>query len=861
MGSEAVKTCFYVDDCIAGSNTIDEAQELADQINKLLTAGGFQLRKWAANDSRILQNISDSDKIESIIDIPSDLTVCLLGIIWNPINDCFSYKVQRKNYYIDTKRKLLSEISKIFDPFGWISPAIISVKIIIQRLWLSNLEWDELLPSDILNEVKLHFSEFHLLNNINIPRLIFSTEKVVTFHGFCDASSSAYAAVKYSRKTSADGEVSTNIVISKTKVAPIATISIPRLELCAAYLLTELFEYLASVISVNINKVVCWSDSKTVLAWLSSHPSKWKTFISHRTSYILETLQNTNWRYVPSKENPADVASRGITSRALINDQMWFKGPLWLMKDECMWPSSTHKEIRTNEEMRSCKQVVLTSTTDDIDVIANINKRISCWPKVARVLAYCLRYSNILKSKCRDNSPLKVEEINIAEMKVYKYYQSNTFADTIASINRGQSNAVNKKLRKLSPFLDTEGILRVGGRLTKAELPYDSQHQIILHKDDPIVRKIIHDLHIKNLHAGITLLVATLRQKYWIIGVRDVVRSVTRQCSVCLRYSARAQEQLMGDLPKFTVNAAHPFYEVGCDYAGPILYKQHNGRKSPLTKAYVAIFICLVTKAVHLELVSDLSTDAFLAALDRFVARRGLCARIHSDNGTNFRGAARQLNEIHKLVTTFQSKNQISNSLSSKGIQWQFIPPGAPHFGGAWESTVKSMKFHLRRTVGQTTLNFEELSTLLTRIEAILNSRPLVQADSDDVPYLTPGHFLVGRPLNAVPEPDVTHLKTTYLSKWRLVQQLTQHFWSRWSTEYLLSLQPKSKWFKEKQNVCIDDIVLLREENLPPACWKLGRVIATHAGADGLVRVVTLKTANSTFKRPVTKLLPLPKES
>lgn len=322
MGSEAVKTCFYVDDCMAGSNTIDEAQELADQINKLLTAGGFQLRKWAANDSRILQNISDSDKIESIIDIPSDLTVCLLGIIWNPINDCFSYKVQRKNYYIDTKRKLLSEISKIFDPFGWISPAIISVKIIIQRLWLSNLEWDVLLPSDILNEVKLHFSEFHLLNNINIPRLIFSTEKVVTFHGFCDASSSAYAAVIYSRKTSADGEVSTNIVISKTKVAPIATISIPRLELCAAYLLTELFEYLASVISVNINKVVCWSDSKTVLAWLSSHPSKWKTFISHRTSYILETLQNTNWRYVPSKENPADVASRGITSRALINDEM-----------------------------------------------------------------------------------------------------------------------------------------------------------------------------------------------------------------------------------------------------------------------------------------------------------------------------------------------------------------------------------------------------------------------------------------------------------------------------------------------------------------------------------------------------------
>ncbi|XP_046808365.1 uncharacterized protein LOC124420198 [Lucilia cuprina] len=290
------------------------------------------------------------------------------------------------------------------------------------------------------------------------------------------------------------------------------------------------------------------------------------------------------------------------------------------------------------------------------------------------------------------------------------------------------------------------------------------------------------------------------------------------------------------------------------------MYKLHNGRKAPIVKAYVAVFICLVTKDIHLELVSDLSSDAFLAALDRFVARRGLCGHIHSDNGTNFQGAAKKLGEIYKLVKSFEFNTNVSNFLSSKGVQWHFIPPSAPHFGGAWESTVKSMKYHLKRTIGQATLNYEELTTLLTRIEALLNSRPLVQADSDGLPYINSGHFLVGRPLNALPEVDVSHLKTSTLSKWRLIQQLSQYFWSRWSNDYLLSLQPRKKWQTEKCNLIKDDVVLLRDENLPPACWKLGRVIETHAGSDGLVRVATIKTETSTFKRPITKLYPLPKE-
>lgn len=857
LASEALKTCFYVDDCMAGSNTIDGAKRLAEELNQLLTAGGFRLRKWATNESKVLINIPENDKIESMVNIPTDITVCLLGVIWNPVTDCFSYNVKTKDYCINTKRKLLSEISKIFDPLGWISPVIIAVKIIMQKLWLISLEWDDQLPDEIKDRAEQLFCEFYLLNNINIPRIIFSTETNVTYHGFCDASSAAYAAVVYCCKTSADGVVSSNIVMAKTKVAPITMVSIPRLELCAAYLLAQIFEYLMPVLHIEQNQIVCWSDSKTVLAWLSSHPTKWKTFVGHRTGYILDTLPDVKWRYVPTKLNPADCASRGVKSSYLIDNKMWFQGPSFLLKDPTDWPNPV-KELKTNEELRLEEQIVLT-TTMSTNIIEELNNRISRFTRMVRALAYFYRAYNNFRFKSKNTLPLQVNELRDAENEFFKYYQDSEFADVISSIKK-KSPVASKKIKRLSPFLDDHGILRVGGRLNAANLPYDSQHQIILHKASPIAYKIAHDCHLKNLHAGVTLLVATLRQRYWIVGARELAKRVCNKCPVCQRYNAKANDQLMADLPKFRVNAAFPFYEVGCDYAGPIMYKQHNGRKSPTLKSYIAVFVCLVTKAVHLELVTDLSSDAFLAALDRFVARRGLCGHIHSDNGTNFQGAAKKLGEIYKAVTNFKFNNNVSNFLSTKGIQWHFIPPASPHFGGIWESTVKSIKYHLRRTIGQATLKYEELTTLLARIEAILNSRPLVQADSDDLPYISPGHFLIGRPLNALPEIDVTHLKTSASSKWKLIQQLSQYFWTRWSNDYLLSLQPRAKWLNEKPNLQTDDVVLLREDKVPPACWNLARVIETHPGPDGHIRVATIKTATSTFKRPVTKLYPLPKD-
>ena len=265
---------------------------------------------------------------------------------------------------------------------------------------------------------------------------------------------------------------------------------------------------------------------------------------------------------------------------------------------------------------------------------------------------------------------------------------------------------------------------------------------------------------------------------------------------------------------------------------------------------------------MHLELVSDLSTDAFIACLRRFTSRRGKPTLLWSDHGTNFVGAAREIKELVKFLESQKAQGEISLFCSVQNIQWRFIPEHAPHFGGLWEAAVKTFKSHLRRVVGNVKLTFEELTTVLSQIEACLNSRPLVALPlaDDGVEALTPGHFLVGRPLEALPDPALTYRSISILSRWHLCQALVRHLWQRWSADYLDSFKRTSKWHNPSRNLRVGDVVILREDNVIPARWPLARVVTAHAGSDGLVRVVSVKTSTGTYRRPVTKVVLLPTE-
>ncbi|GFY04282.1 integrase catalytic domain-containing protein [Trichonephila clavipes] len=312
----------------------------------------------------------------------------------------------------------------------------------------------------------------------------------------------------------------------------------------------------------------------------------------------------------------------------------------------------------------------------------------------------------------------------------------------------------------------------------------------------------------------------------------------------------------MGDLPEYRVCPSSVLQRTGIDFAGPFLIRSSKGGGSRNTKCYICVFVCLATKAVHLEVVSDLTSKALIACLKRFVARRGKPSEIFCDQGTNFYGASR---DLRKEFRQLRKEDAVHQFLVTDNITFHFNPPSAPHFGGIWEATVKSFKFHLNRVVGVTSLTFEELSTLSSQIEACLNSRPLcvLYSSPNDPCVLTPGHFLIGIALTAIPQPTVPD-DLRHCDRWRLLTRMTQHFWNRWSSEYLTLLQSRSKWRIVQKNLDIGDLVLIKHDNSPPLQWKLGKVTETFPGKDGKVRVVKVKTQTSELVRPIAKLCPLP---
>ncbi|XP_033221155.1 uncharacterized protein LOC117175554 [Belonocnema kinseyi] len=362
------------------------------------------------------------------------------------------------------------------------------------------------------------------------------------------------------------------------------------------------------------------------------------------------------------------------------------------------------------------------------------------------------------------------------------------------------------------------------------------------------------------MHGGNQLTLYTLRQGFWIIGGRNLVKSIIRRCVTCVRERAAVAAHLMGSLPDFRTTNSRPFTHTGMDYAGPFQIRFAPGRGHKIYKGYIVLFVCCDTRVIHLELVSDYTSQGFLAAYQRFVSRRGMPAHLYSDNGTTIQDADRELRQNLKKL---RRDSDLLYNLTTEGTSWHFIPPTAPNFGGIWEASVKSLKHHLRRCVGAHTLTFEKFRTTLTRIKACLNSRPIGpnSDEPDDFSYLTLGHFLIEAPLTNPPEPSVDLVPENRLTRWQIVQRITEMFWRRCNVKYLHSLQQRYKWQDSCNNLEIGSMVLIKHDVLPPSKWQLGRIIKTYVAKDGLIRIVRIKMATSEYDRPISKVFSLPVSS
>ncbi|XP_011859788.1 PREDICTED: uncharacterized protein LOC105557211 [Vollenhovia emeryi] len=717
----------------------------------------------------------------------------------------------------------------------------------MQRLWTETLDWDDPLPPRLASEFEGFDLSLASVPSLSVPRWIGVTRSIlgIEIHGFSDASQEALAAVVYIRvyiRVLAEfDEVRVNLLAAKSKVAPLAKQTIPRLELSAAVLLVRLVRRVSAVLNLETAPVHLWVDSSVALTWLRGSPAQWKEYVANRVALAHELLPRAHWHHVSGAENPADCASRRLSPQLLAAHGAWWRGPDWLSGPSTTWPSSALRfDVDTDLEARPRRTHLAAAAA--VDSTWDLAARYSSLRRLIRITAWIQRAVDRLRRRPPTHHDLGPADLARAEQLWITLEQHTAFHTEIPVLSRGDALPRSHPLLRLSPFVDGNCVLRVGGRLRNALLDPDAKHPVLLPRDSHLTRLILDDVHRRTLHGGVQSMLATIRQRYWIVGGCALIASFVRRCVRCARYRASTATQLMGQLPPTRVTPARPFLTSGVDYAGPFSIKTWRARAARTYKGFLVVFVCFATSAVHLELATDYSTQGFLPRIVVF-------------------GADAELRRLFDVASAEFAAT--SHALASDGTQWSFNPAGAPHFGGKWEAAVKSVKHHLRRVIGDTLLTYEEFTTLLTQVEEVLNSRPLCPLSDDpaDVEALTPAHFLVGGPFSSVPEPSLTDVAVSRLSRWQHFRQMLDHLWRRWSTEYLQRLQALAKWKVSSDRIRVGTLVLLTDERYPPSKWPLARVIEVHPGQDALIRVATIRTSNTTLKRPIVKLCPLPVDS
>ena len=860
LASEVLRRDIYIDDLATGTSSLEGALILTRQVIDLMRRGGFELGKWASNHPELMRAIQPhpAENISEVHwDHKDDTSIKVLGLKWNPSSDCFSYNLNAPPTIL-SKRGILSTVARVFDPLGFLGPFMLLMKSFIQELWKLRLDWDDEIPSNLANDWQQLIQELDLLSNIHVPRFVVSAEAFqFQIVGFCDASLKGYCGALYIRTITSTG-IASQLLTAKTKLAPVKAVSIPRLELCGAHLLAKLYHSIQGFLQLlpaTGHPPTFFSDSTIVLGWLRTPTYRLKTFVGNRVSQIAELTDLSLWRHVNTHDNPSDWGSRGCLPRDLIHNSMWWSGPGWLSQPERTWPSEDEMQHNSLPELKAEPISVLISIPTGLQFCISWMERISSYEKLIRIVAFITqamynRLSSPSNSKRKSYIQFKEAEKSCVKA-VQRFYFFEGLEPSLLKIP--------SKFSSLNPFIDSNGLLRVGGRLTNSNLPEFWKQQILLPPQAHLTHLIVEHYHKLLLHPGPNLQQAVIQTRFWIPAARRLIRQRTFSCLKCYKSKAKLITPMMGDLPTYRVEGGRAFLHVGVDFAGPFTVKESHRRKAPCHKSYLGLFVCMATKALHLEIVSNQSTDAFLAAFSRLISRRGYPSDVYSDCGSNFKGAARELKELLKLFNEEHNKQALQTLTASQGVNWHFNPPYSPHFGGLWEAGVKAVKRHLYLAAGNAVLTFEELGTLFCQIEAILNSRPLcpLSTDPSEANYLTPGHFLVGSNLTTYPEPSLLDVHDNRLSRWQLIKKLSTQIWKRWHLEYLNTLQARNKWRKPTENLRVGDLVLIKSADTPVLQWPTAKVLDTHPGADGTVRVVTLKTPASVYKRTVANLIPL----
>ena len=905
--TESLLESTYVDDFCAGEENTEAAINTVTASNQIMDAAGMKLTKWKSNNEDVMKFMKETD--------PSTDTETnerkVLGAQWNREKDVFFYQVNPTVYppsTFITKRMIVGAAAKIHDPLGFIAPVIVTAKMMIQQLWAAGVEWDENLAGTQIAEQYMNWvKDLENLKEIEINRQYVPPEtnvKSKQMHIFNDASEKSYATVAYLRSEEESGNIHTALITAKTKVAPLKVITLPRLELMSALIGSRLSQRVVTALKDPNLKIYFWSDSTITLNWIKNTEVRWKTFVENRVAEIRENSDPVMWRHCPGKENPADIASRGATVLGLQEATSWWGGPCWLKQSEDQWPERTNSLVPNKEALQEkrSKQVtcLVADTRGENSVISRYGyisryisgDRYSKFSKLLRITAYLMRFTNNCRRR-KENKPLILSKFPTPEemSEAQKYWlcrvQEEYYPEEISKLKTKLPVKQDSKIVQLSPYYD-EGteLIRMKGRVQNSRLTLAEKHPIILPHQSQIVRLLVESIHQDQMHSGVNHTLVTLRNEFWVTHSRSVAKNVVRSCLTCRRYMPSRITVPMAPLPAERVTEATPFQIIGVDFTGPIYVAEERKLCAPKkptrksariaardpystevvevvhtkksSKCYIALTTCAVTRAVHLELVPDLSTDSFMRSFRRFSSRRGTCSVIYSDNAKTYKSAEKGVQQCYEMLNS----PQFQEYLSEKSIKWKFICPLSPWWGGYWERLMKTIKVPLKKVLGKSFLNSDELYTVLTEVEAMVNSRPIcaVSDDPDDLSYLTPANFLIGRSTINLPVAPLTHTEVHPTATRKQLNEMLRYqektlkkSWKVWREEYIRGLGVCPA-IRSSITLQVGELVMVASNKQPRCTWKTGRVEELIDGRDGRVRSAIVRVGGKSLTRPVQLL-------
>ncbi|XP_076089954.1 uncharacterized protein LOC143061985 [Mytilus galloprovincialis] len=851
--SEIMKNDLYVDNILSSLENEDDAAKYFVQARSLMSEAGFNLRSWSSNCSKLTDLAKQYDVCEK------ETFVKILGLKWDTVKDTITFqKVDLFDIELPniTKREILKQSSRIYDPLGLLSPVSVRAKILMQTLWEQKYEWDEPLPLEIQTTWKNLAKDLEKTTYTELKRPYFPNlpDQKTQLHVFVDASTTAYGATVY-----ICNHHESSLVIAKNRVAPFKQLTLPQLELMAALIGARLADHVKSVL--HIENITFWSDSQIILQWLSTS-KQLKRFIRNRVTEIRKLTNTQEWRYCPTKDNPADLLTRGLSASQFEQNTLWFNGPEWI-SDASKWPSWKPNDTTV---LLTSTDIEDSSTADkEIDNQQGIHQivqitRYSTLSKLLRITAYLLRFIRNCRSPILQRNKAKYvsrEELQDATECWILNCQRTSFKDEMLHLKLKDTKPT-VLVRQLRLYLNNKDAICRGGRIHNAPVCENTKFPYLLPRSHHFTKLVVLDIHKYMKHSGVLSTVTQIRQTYWIPRIRQYVRGILRNCVICRKINSKPYTAPdPPPLPKVRLLEAPPFTITGVDFTGALYIRDTHDIEH---KVFICLFTCASTRAVHLEVVPDLSEKSFLQAFRRFASRKSRPHTLISDNASTYLAASETL----KKLTQSPSLN---DTLSTYGTTWRFIPKRAPWYGGWWERFIGITKTCLKKTLGRSYVTMDTLQTILTEIEAIINDRPLtyVSPDIEDEEPLTPSHLLYGRriTLTPYPQPNIEYIAVNsgkqelhkHLNK---QSSLMEHFWNRWKSEYITTLREFHRQTGNNlQTIQVGDVVQVQDDKLPKNRWNIAVVDELITGNDVFTRAAIIRTSAGRTSRPIVKLYPL----